>query len=489
MLQNNILPYNLICDVDSYKVDHVNELPVDTEFYYSTVIARKANEFTDHVVVMGLQPVIQMYLSTRITADMVEEAAEEIKNSGYQFRKDLWDIIVNEMEGKLPLEIRAVPEGTIVPVGTVIVTVVNTDKRFAWLASYIETILQRAMWKMTTVATICSAIRRDLLACAETTGTDAGHVLYALHNFGDRGADAHEVAVMAGIAHLSQFEGTDCLQANRYIKRLYGSDRHHGTSVVASEHSVMCGLADPVARDDYAAAVRMLDRLDEILTAIENGATNLAPIVSIVIDTYNAYRFADEYIGIRLKGVIDRLGARGGKVVLRPDSGNAVEMPIEIIKLLMKNFGYTTNAAGFKQLPAHVGVIQGDGLNQKSLRKILRRLEEEKLALGNIVFGMGGGLTHEAGRDEFSFAMKATARCDSKGIWHDLFKDPITDIGKRSLRGRVTTYKCADGRIFSERLELQEVNKQIVDMLTTVFLNGELVTRYTFPEVLSRARV
>ena len=153
--------YSLILDVDSYKVDHVNEYPEDTTYIYSSIIARKPNKFSDRVVVMGHQYAIQKYLSTRITMEMIDEAESEIVNSGYDFRRDLWEIIVKEYDGKLPLEIRAVPEGTIVPVGAVILTVVNTDPRFFWLTSYVETLLQRIMWKITTVASICRGIRHE----------------------------------------------------------------------------------------------------------------------------------------------------------------------------------------------------------------------------------------------------------------------------------------------------------------------------------------
>ena len=145
---NELFAYNLILDSDSYKVDHVNEYPEDTTYIYSSIIARKPNKFSDRVVVMGHQYAIQKYLSTRITMEMIDGAESEIVNSGYDFRRDLWEIIVKEYDGKLPLEIRAVPEGTIVPVGAVILTVVNTDPRFFWLTSYVETLLQRIMWKI-----------------------------------------------------------------------------------------------------------------------------------------------------------------------------------------------------------------------------------------------------------------------------------------------------------------------------------------------------
>lgn len=480
--------YNIVMDADLYKIDHINQYPKGTRTIFSTIVARKPNKYTDEVVVMGHQYVIKQYLLTRVTMEMIDEAALEAEEQGQEFNRESWEHIVTKHNGKLPLRIRAIPEGTVVPVGTAIATIENTDPECFWLTSYIETLFQRAEWKMTTVASICRAMHKDLLKIAKKTDTVEEHVAYAMHNFGDRGADAHESAIMAAMAHLSSgFVGTDCYQANRYIKHFYNTTKPFGTGVVASEHSVMCAnTPDANARDDYAAAVRMVDRLEELLDARDAGK-KVTPIVSIVGDTYDIYRFAQEYIGTRLKGRIERLGARGGKIVVRPDSGDPIEVPIEITKILMECFGYTTTENGYKMLPPYIGVIQGDGINQGSLRKLVRRLVDEKLALGNMVFGMGGGLTHEAGRDEFSFAQKATAREDANGVWHDLFKDPITDIGKRSLKGRVTTYRNSEGRIFSERIELQVFNNGITDMLETVYLNGELVKEYTFEEVVARA--
>lgn len=482
--------YNIVMDADLYKIDHINQYPEDTQTIFSTIVARKPNKFTNEVVAMGHQYVIKQYLLTRVTMEMIDEAQMEADEQGQEFNREIWEHIVTEHDGKLPLEIRAVPEGTVVPVGTAIVTIENTDPKCFWLTSYIETMFQRAEWKMTTVASISRSLRKDLLKVANQTGTVAAHVDYAMHNFGDRGADLHESAVISAIAHIAGgFKGTDCFQANRYIKHYYNTTAAFGSGVVASEHSVMCAnTPDAESRDDYAAAVKMVDRLEQLLDARDAGK-NVIPLVSIVGDTYDIYRFAEEYIGIRLAGRIRRLGERGGKIVVRPDSGDPVTTPIEIIEILMEKFGYETNEQGYKQLPPYIGVIQGDGINQESLRQILDILLEKKLALGNLVFGMGGGLTHEAGRDEFSFAMKATARQTLDGKWHDLFKDPITDVGKRSLKGRVTTYRSTEGRVFSERLELQDFNPTLVDMLEVVYLNGELVKEYTFEEVLARATV
>ena len=233
----------------------------------------------------------------------------------------------------------------------------------------------------------------------------------------------------------------------------------------------------------------MLDILEQAVDRFQKTGKGV-PVVSIVIDTYDAFRFVKDYLGRDLKDRVIELGKKGGKVVVRPDSGDPVEMPIRILEILLSIFGYTVNEQGYKVLPSYIGVIQGDGINSKSIRQICVELEKRKIALSNIVFGMGGKLTHpERGRDTFSFAMKASAQYNSNdGHWIDLFKNPITDAGKRSLKGRVTTLKSkTDNSIIADRIELLDINKNLEDMMIDVFLDGESLNESTFEEVRERA--
>jgi len=485
------LQVNPILNTDVYKFDHVNQDPGDSVAIYTSIIARKPDEFTEHVIPMYKQ-VIHDYLEVQITKEMIDEAEIEINQQGFDFARDVWDYIVEKHNGYLPLKIKAVPEGKPVPVGTVLVEVTVTDKklRVASIASYIETVLQRGVWKPTTVASVCRSIFDFLSEKAKFTGADESYVNYALHNFGSRGADSTESDIIASIAHAVLFSGSDCAQANRYIKYYYHTNKSYTSSVIASEHSTMAANAVAVRKDDYKAAVKMLDRLEHVLDRIDAGCTYLIPVVSIVIDLYDPFRFAREFIGTRLKDRVIELGKRGGKVVLRPDSGSPVEVPIVILDILAECFGYTTNDKGFKVLPSYIGVIQGDGMNQKSLRQLVDNVIENKYCISNIIFGMGGGLTHGGSRDQFSFAQKATARETLTGEVFDLFKDPITDSGKRSLTGIVTTYYAKDSnRIFSDRTSLMDINKNIEEILIPVFENGKMLNEISFDEVRANARL
>ncbi len=486
-----LLKQNFILNVDSYKSGHGKMMKDGVTALESNIIARKPTKYTTHVVMMGLQYYIQEYLDIVITTDMIDEAQEEFNQRGDTFDRAFWEHIVDKYNGKLPLHIRAIPEGTVVPVGCPLVRCMCSDERVNVLASYVETQLQRAVHFQTTIASNVRSIKEFL---ADTMQQHAGHrfVDYHLHNFGDRGASCYEAAMLASAAHGALFSGSDCSDGNRFVKAYYHTNKSYLSSVMASEHSATCSNSDANKRDDFNMAIKMVRLWEQkVHDYLASGSVGIPPIVSVVIDTYDAYRFVREYIGTRLKSTIEEIAKScpGAKLVMRPDSGNPLTMPIEIVEILMDKFGFTVNEQGYKVLPSYIGVIQGDGINEDSIRAIVGNLENKKLSLENLVFGMGGKLVHpEKGRDTYSFAMKGSAQKLIDGTWEDLFKDPITDVSKRSLRGRVTTYKCkVTGKIIAERVELQEVNKQLEDMMVDVYLNGEIKNLCTYDEVRTRA--
>ena len=485
------LNVNFILNVDSYKTGHGLMMKEGVIALESNIVARKPTKYTSHVVVMGLQIFLQEYMDITITTDDIDEAEFETEQRGDDFDRGFWEHIVNVYGGKLPLHIRAIPEGTVVPVGVPLVRSFSTDSRVKVIASYVETQLQRAVQFPTTVASNARSIKQFL---ADTMELHAGHrfVDYHLHNFGDRSASSYESAILAGISHAVVFNGSDCLAANRYIRAYYNTTNTYLSSVTASEHSATCSNSDADKRDDFNMALKMVRIWEAKVNAyIAKGSVGVPPIVSVVIDTYDAKRFVRDYIGTRLRETIIEIGKRcpGAKLVMRPDSGDPTTMPIEITEILMEKFGFTLNSKGYKVLPGYIGVIQGDGINEESIRQIVANMEEKKICLENLVFGMGGKLVHpEKGRDTYSFAMKGSAQQLEDGTWEDLFKDPITDVGKRSLRGRVTTYKCKQsGKIMAERIELQDVNPFLEDMMVDMYINGEIMNLSTFDEVRERA--
>lgn len=485
------LNVNFILNVDSYKTGHDAMMKEGVIGLESNIVARKPTKYTSHVVMMGLEIYLQEYLDVTISTADIDEAELETTERGDDFDRGFWEHIVNVHGGKLPLHIRAIPEGTVVPVGVPLVRSFSTDPRVKVIASYIETQLQRAVQFPTTVASNARSIKVFL---ADVMERHAGHrfVDYHLHNFGDRSASSYESAILAAISHALVFNGSDCLAANRYIKAYYRTTNAYLSSVTASEHSATCSNSNADKRDDFNMALKMVRLWEKKVDKyIANGSVGVPPIVSVVIDTYDAKRFVRLFIGTQLKETIEEIGKRcpGAKLVMRPDSGDPTTMPIEILEILMEKFGSTKNSKGYLVLPSYIGVIQGDGINEESIRTIVENLEHKNYSLENIVFGMGGKLVHpEKGRDTYSFAMKGSAQQLEDGTWEDLFKDPITDVGKRSLRGRVTTYECtSSGKILAERIELQEVNPFLRDMMVDMYIDGKIMNLSSFDDVRARA--
>lgn len=484
---------NIILNADAYKNDHGRMLPKETTHIFSTVIARRGNQYNEEVVVFGYQFLIQEYLTKPITIADIDQAEHYILLHGYAFNRQRWEYIIEQHQGYLPLSIMAIPEGAIVPVGMPIITIENTDPQCAWLVSYIETMFLRSIWYATTVASESFALKKLLeTALRKHCGHKDNDILlsdFALHNFGARGGTSFESEILSSMAHAISFKGSDGMLTNLMIDRYYYQQQPSNiafvSSVIASEHSVSCANSDTENEDDFGIAVKMLDLLEQELERNNNQPT----IISVVIDTYNAYRFVSEYIGIRLKDRVIELGKRGGKLVLRPDSGNPVEEPIMILKRLFDAFGYHINDQGYKELPPYLGVLQGDGINYHSITEIIERLEQEKIALTNLVFGMGGKLVlPEKGRDTYNFAMKAAAQ-KQHGQWLDLFKNPISDQGKRSLKGYVQTFKHQlnnDFKVF-RLAEFEDALQQgYQNQMVEVFRNGKVRFSQNFKQVKER---
>ena len=433
----------------------------------------------DKVVSLGPQVVAAILSHVVITDSIIDEAEIEITEQGYDFPRKRWEYIRDL--GYLPLAVRALPEGMVVPIGLPIMTIENTDDSSAWLVSYIETWAQDICWVMTTIATKIKALRNEMEQFCTDTGTPVEAAEYMVHNFGDRGAGGQDRAIMAAIAHGVFFSGTDCLRANRYIKKLYATTKPYLSSVDASEHSTMCANSDLETKNDFGAFEMSLGMLKRAVVRANNGIG--IPLVSAVIDTYDDERYVKEFVIPNYS----KISEIGGKYVCRPDSGSAIEKPIEVVQWLIEGIGYTKTNNGFLQMPENIGVLQGDGLREADFGKIIELAKSKGLAAGNFAFGFGGGMTNGSGRDDFSFSMKATCRMDKDGNWVDMQKAPKSDIGKSSLRGRVTVFKTADDELIADRISLQEVNKSVTDIFVDMYRDG-IFNGSSFAEVRVNAR-
>lgn len=439
-----IKPFNFILAADGYKAGHWEELPEDVENDWAVIVPRKVSKYSPIIIAIGQTFLATLFASIRIEEWMIDEAEVEITEQGYSFNRAGWESICREHDGKLPLAVYGVEEGRPVLPQTPIVGIVGSTPGYGWLVTYVETFSQEIIWKMSTVASICKSVRIGLTEFCIKTGTPIENVDFMLHNFGDRGADSpDEAPVMAGISHAAIFDGSDCIRANGYIKKMYNTPKPSTSSIEATEHSVMCKHSDAANRDDWGAAVMAVDRLYAAVARFENGIG--LPFISAVIDTYDSRRFVREYMGTKLK---NRILASGGRLIMRPDSGNPKIEPGLVGKDLTDTFGYTTRVTepgtSYKVLHPAVGVIQGDGIRIDTYRGVLQGWVDAGMAMDNFALGMGSGVTHDGARDDFSFSSKSVATCRN-GHWVREVKDPITDSSKRSLSGLVRCREDENG--------------------------------------------
>lgn len=470
---------------DSYKQSHWMLYPEGMTNLYSYIESRGSDLpfMKGRTVMFGLQAILKKYFVNRVITMTDVERAKRFVDRHIKpgvFNYDGWKHIVEKCDGKLPLRIRGLKEGTVVPMSNALVTVEATDPNCAWLVSFFEPLLLQ-IWYPITVATLAYEIKQNIHDVWKRTVDDdrLGGMEFMLHDFGFRGASVPEAAELGGMGQMLSFMGTDTEVAIAAAYDFYNLDEENdgsmpAFSVIASEHTVMCSNSDAETKIDRAAIEKMVFVLEQ---------QGPGTIVSAVIDTYDTFRCAADYIGDEFK---DRIIASGGRFVARPDSGDVLEVPVKVIEILMEKFGYAVNSKGYKVLPECVRVLQGDGVNAESIKALLAVMEERGLAAENLVLGMGGALLQHCDRDWLKFAMKGSARQDSAGNWHDVFKSPITDSRKASKKGRLTTYKDSEGKYFTDRLELNELPGHREDQLVTYFENGDLLFEETFTEIRAR---
>lgn len=458
---------NIILQTDSYKMSQWTQYPSDTTAISSYIEARGGAEKS---VFFGLQAFIKEYLLEPITSADINAAEQLIKAHGEPFNREGWEIIVSEYGGYLPLTIQAVPEGTVMSTGNVQVQVVNNDPRLYWLTSYIETALLRAVWYPSTVASVSRRMKVEIAKALKTTSDVPvmDQLLFKLHDFGARGVSSKESATLGGLSHLVNFIGTDTFEGVLGAINYYNSDVA-GFSIPASEHSTITSWGSERELDAYKNMIEQFAGPEKIFACVS--------------DSYNIYKAAGE-LWPSLK---NQLLAKGGTLVVRPDSGDPLTVPIEVIQILMDKFGYSVNSKGYKVLPDYIRVIQGDGITEDSLPAIINNMKASKLSLDNLAFGMGGGLLQKVDRDTLKYAMKASARQDTEGNWHDVYKSPISDRSKASKKGRLALeYSCGLGSC-----SYKTVPEYIVknNALRTVFKNGLLLVDDSLAAVRQRAEI
>ena len=464
-MENNI-PLN----TDSYKPSHWLQYPPGTE-YVSSYIESRGSDIPGwtECTYLGFNMFAKEYLMTPITQEDIDEADELLTAHGVPFNRAGWQYILKRYKGYLPVRIEALPEGTNVPLGNVLVQIINTDPKLAWLTSYLETSLLRAIWYPTTVATqdryIKETIRRAMDKTSVSPSIDID-IMFKLHDFGARGASSRETAGIGGCAHLVHFMGSDTIEGVRYARRFYGIPMA-AFSIPAAEHSTITVWGGP--KQEIEAFENMIDQF--------SGEGKLYAVVS---DSYDIYASIEKWFSLK-----DKIIAKGGTLVVRPDSGHPATVVTNVLNRMGELFGYTVNDKGYKVLPDYVRVIQGDGINHISIGEILDTIIEAGWSADNLAFGMGGAMLQGVNRDTLNFAMKASdARVE--GEWRDVYKDPVTQTMKKSKRGRLALVKRDGEFVTIRKTELKDGEE---NLLKVVFEDGELLVDPTFEEIRERAAV
>jgi nicotinamide phosphoribosyltransferase len=458
---------NLILQTDSYKPTHWPQYPPKTQKILSYLESR-GGQFV-YTVFFGLQYILKEYLAGfKVQWDDIEQAkkffAEHYGNDKL-FNESGWKLLMNRYHGKLPLEIKAVAEGSVVPCHNVLMTIENTDPDFYWLTNYVESLLLK-VWYPITVATQSRVIKELILAYLESTG-DTSTINFKLHDFGYRGVSSEESAAIGGAAHLVNFMGSDTISGINLIRKYYNTAAMPAFAIPASEHSTITSWG----REHEADAMEnMLDKYPEGL-------------VACVSDSYDIENACRNIWGTQLR---DKILKRKGTLVVRPDSGDPKTIVLKCLNILGEQFGTTVNEKGYKVLHPNIRVIQGDGVNYHSINAILKEMADNGWSADNIAFGMGGALLQQLNRDTQKFAIKCSnAVIDGKDV--PVWKDPVTDTGKVSKKGRLAL--VMDSNNSYHTIQLQSEIGSPDDLLETVFLNGKVTKEYTFESIRERATV
>ena len=481
---------------DGYKTGHHQQYPKGTTLVYSNFTPRSnkyAPKGCDQLVSFGQQMVIKQIheaFDKDFFSKPKDEVCGEMKRELSMYLNTDYDVSHFEALhdlGYLPIIVKTIEEGTLVPMRVPVLTIYNTHPGFYWITNYLETVISNLLWKPMTSATIAHAYRKLFTSWQEKTDAEKGwFVDWQAHDFSMRGLDSIDATISSGLGHLTSFSGSDSLPAIFGARKFYNEEGFVAGSVNATEHSVMCAGS----KEDEVGTFRNL---------METYPTG---ILSIVSDTWDLWKVCTEHI-VTLK---EEILARDGKVVIRPDSGDPVDIicgkvfPLGttllgsqiseskgVIELLWDVFGGTINEQGYKVLDSHIGAIYGDSITIERANEICTRLEAKGFASTNIVLGVGSFTYQFNTRDTFGFAMKATY-VEVNGEGREIFKDPITDDGiKKSAKGLLRVAKNEDGEItLFDQVNWYDESK---GMLKTIYLNGQFENQTTLTEIRERLKL
>lgn len=465
------LVLNNIEDTDSYKYSHFLLYPEDMDIMFSYAESR-GGEFED-CTIAGLQILLHKYLCKKFTLADVDAEEKFALEHGEPFNREGWLHILNNYGGNLPIRIRAIPEGLIVPTSNAVITVevCKPDKKCAWIVNWVET--QLRIWYPSSIAIMSREVKKTWMYYLNLSSDNPeAEVVFKHHDFGSRGVPTRENAQIGAFAHLLSFLGSDTVAGIKTANYYYDCPMA-GFSIPATEHSTMTIFG---RKGERAALIRWIQK-----TLVERAVPAGIPKLSACVgDSYDIYNFigmvCEEEIRTLIKG-------SGGTLVCRPDSGDPLEVlpkMFSIFEAALPKGEIYVNSKGYKVLPDYLRIIWGDGINRRSMKKILQCVIDLGWSVSNIAFGSGGGLLQDVNRDTQKWAFKCSyARVGGRDI--DVRKDPITDSGKRSKAGRLDLIKLADGSYKTVVLAHDQVSHPD-SVMNTVFENGDILYHTTMDE-------
>jgi len=493
---------NRIMMSDSYKYSHTKQYPSNMVKMFDYAEARSDKEY-NKTVFFGLQYILKRYFSEPIEMREVIEAKNYAEWHGIPFELKGWTYIVEELGGMLPIRIKAVPEGSVMPTRVPLMTIESTDEYVPWVVSWLETTILK-VWYTSNIATRSYFVKKMLTEYAEQT-MDVPFVDYQYHNFGYRGSSTEEAGFIGGVAHLTQFMGTDNFNSMRAAKQFYFPNTIDTTwdelMEIKKNFFTRIGHSIPATEHSSTTSWGKDAEFDMIMNHIEQNKG--VPLIAAVMDSYNYFEAVDTITGTeRFRTKID--SDEYPIFVIRPDSGNPKEIIPKTIDIMEENgVPFTVNNKGFK-VWNKFRIIWGDGITMESMKDMLDIMISRGYSTENIAFGSGGWLMQQHDRDTQGWAVKCSSITLDEGspidnedgttTWEpfyvdrDVFKDPITAPGKVSKKGKITTYFNRATEEY-ESGTIGQSSMGYPDIMETVYENGVMVKEYSLEEVRENSKI
>jgi len=484
--------YNPLLMTDGYKTSHHKMYPAGTTLVYSNFTPRNVKympEQAKKIVVFGTQYTVK-YIHDLYNEHFFSRPKEEVCGEAKKYLSSYLncDYDVSHFEALhdlqyLPIAVKSLKEGSIIDAKIPILTFYNTLPEFYWLPNFLETLISSLLWKPLHSASLAYGYKKLLLEAAKNTDEkNIGFVDFQGHDFSSRGMQHPEAAVSSSLGFLTSFKGTDTIPALEAAAYYY-NEKNVAFSVPASEHAVMTAYGK---EEEINGFKRLMEQYP-------------TGILSVVSDSFDLWKVCTEFLTTLKSQIL----ARDGKLVIRPDSGDPVDIicgtsepygkyegkwentppAIGVIELLWNVFGGTVNEQGYKVLDPHIGAIYGDSITLERAQQICDRLKIKGFASTNIVLGVGSYSMGYATRDNQGGAVKATY-CEVDGIGREIFKDPITDDGtKKSAKGLMKVVLKENVYILIDQVSWDEEH---TGELQEVFRNGKIIVSESLSEIRNR---